>query len=91
MPSGQKEAAHRTMMKPATVVTKPNQASRAQTASSKNRNTAIKTSTLQAEARRNYKPPPSASKKVATKEAKQAEKRLDLERERSTDTALLQA
>ena len=60
-------------------------ASRAQTASSNARNTAIKTTTMQAEAKRNYKPPPSAGKKVAMKETKKAEKMQVLEAERAQD------
>ena len=60
------------MMKPAT--TSKTAGGRASTASSKARNTAIKTSTVQAEAKRTYKPPQSAGKKQAAKEVKEAEK-----------------
>ena len=67
------------------------QFSRAQTAASRARNTAIQKSTAQAEAKRNYKPPQSASKKVATRDAKQADKIQKIEMERAEDQALLQA
>ena len=60
------------MMRPATASKTQN--GRAGTASSKARNTAIKTSTAQAEAKRNYKPPQSAGKKQAAKELREAEK-----------------
>jgi len=47
---------------------------RAQTASSNARTSAIKVTSAQNEARRNYKPPPSAGKKLEKKETAKAEK-----------------
>ena len=55
---------------------------RAGTAASKARNTQIQTDVAKAEARRNYRPPPSASKKEATKQVKQAQKIATIEQER---------
>ena len=52
------------MMRPASA-TKTNP--RVQTVSSTARNKAIKSDTMKAEARRNYKPPPSAGKKEANR------------------------
>lgn len=64
---------------------------RAQTASSNARATAIKATTAQAEARRNYKPPPSAGKKLEIKETIKATKMHQVEQERAQDLALFQA
>ena len=64
------------MMRPASASTKA-----AQTASSMNRNTAIRAETAKAQAKRNYKPPPTASKKVAIQNAKAAAKVAGIEAE----------
>ena len=63
-------------------------ASRANTASSHARNKAIKTTTIEAETRRNYRPPPSATKKVASKDLRKAQKIQELEQERASDQSL---
>ena len=52
------------MMKPATITP-----ARAHTANSKARETQIKTDNAKAQARRNYKPPQSATKKLAQQTA----------------------
>ena len=63
-------------MRPASASTKA-----AQTASSMARSTAIRADTAKAQAKRNYRPPPTASKKVAIQNAKQAQKVAGIELE----------
>ena len=73
-------------MKPATITP-----ARAHTANSKARETQIKTDNAKAQARRNYKPPQSATKKLAQQTAQQAAKVTAVELDREQDQALYQA